>query len=221
MSRQAEARTMSVDEVVDALRQQIVDHDLPPGSKLRETALAESFGISRPRLREAFGILEDRGLIERIRNQGAVVSRLTADQVEALFDVREVLEALAVRLATQNAPKDTWDDLSYRFGEPARAALARNDINYYVEAINAFRSQTVLEARNEFLTQSLDKLYDRTRVLVRRLVLVPGRIAAALDEHERILDAMMAGEAERAEELKRANIRSARQWFSDYKKFLL
>ena len=132
-----------------------------------------------------------------------------------------MLEALAVWLPTENADPGTWDELRDRFGDPARAALARNDISYYVEAVNAFRSQTVIEARNEFLTQSLDKLYDRTRVLIRRLVLVPGRVAAALDEHQRILDAMIAGEAEHAEELKRANIRSARQWFSDYKKFLL
>jgi DNA-binding GntR family transcriptional regulator len=221
MAKPARKLTKTTDEVVDALRQQIVDHDLPPGAKLRETALAEEFCISRPRLREAFGILEERGLIERVHNQGAVVSRLTAEQVEALFDVREVLEALAVRLATQNAPKGTWDSLSKLFGEPAHAALAANDINYYVDAVDEFRRQTVLEARNAFLSQSLDTLYDRTRVLVRRLVLVPGRVEAALEEHQKIIDAMIKGEAERAEELKRANIRSAREWFSNYKKYLL
>ncbi|GGO53390.1 DNA-binding transcriptional regulator, GntR family [Roseovarius pacificus] len=221
MARTAEKTTMTVDEIVDALRQQIVDHDLPPGAKLRETALAEEFGISRPRLREAFGILEERGLIERIRNQGAMVTRLSAEQVESLFDVREVLEALAVRLATQNAPKETWDVFRERFGAPARSALEKNNLNYYVEAVHDFRRRTVQEARNEILAQSLDTLYDRTRMLVHRLVLVPGRASAALEEHQKVIEAMINGEAERAEQLKRDNIRSARRWFSDYKNYLI
>lgn len=212
---------MGVTEVVDALRQSIVDHELPPGSKLRETRLAEEFGVSRPRLREAFGILEERGLIERIPNQGAVVSRLTADQIKSLFDVREVLEALAVRLATENAPPGAWDELRERFGEPAETALAANDLNFYVESVNMFRHQSFREARNEVLSQSLDVLYDRSRVLIRRLVLVPGRAKAGMLQHREILDAMIAGRAEEAEALKRENIRSARAWFSEYAKFLL
>ncbi|MDP2740553.1 MAG: GntR family transcriptional regulator, partial [Pseudorhodobacter sp.] len=156
-----------------------------------------------------------------IPNQGAVVARLTAEQVEELFDVREVLEALAVRLATQNADKSVWEQLSLRFGDPAREAIAQNDLNYYYEAVNEFRWQTVKEAHNAALTQSLDTLYDRTRLMVRRLVLMPGRASAALEEHRRILDAMILGEAERAEELKRENIRSARRWFTNYKTYLL
>lgn len=210
-----------VSEVLDALRQRIVDHDLPPGSKLRETMLAAEFGVSRPRLREAFGILEERGLIERIPNQGAVVSRLTADQVKSLFDVREVLEALAIRLATENAAPGTWDELRERFGTRAEDALEKNDLNFYVESVNMFRHLSFREARNEVLSQSLDVLYDRTRVLIRRLVLVPGRAKAGMLEQREILDAMIAGRAEEAETLKRENIRSARRWFSEYENFLL
>ncbi|WP_261617802.1 GntR family transcriptional regulator [Microbaculum marinisediminis] len=212
---------MGVNEVVNALRQRIVDHDLPPGSKLRETALAEEFSVSRPRLREAFGILEERGLIERVRNQGAVVSRLSVEQVKSLFEVREVLEALAVRLATENAKPGTWDALRERFGAPAETALANNDLDFYVESVNQFRQLSFHEAKNEILSQSLDILYDRSRVLIRRLVLVPGRAVAGMLEQREVLDAMIAGKAEEAEALKRENIRSARRWFSDYQKFLL
>ncbi len=61
---------------------------------------------------------------------------------------------------------------------------------------------------------------DRTRVLIQRLVLMPGRAAAALEEHRQVIDAMIEGDAVRAEQLKRANIVSARRWFQDFKKFL-
>ncbi|WP_274626758.1 GntR family transcriptional regulator [Arvimicrobium flavum] len=212
---------MTVEEIVDALRDKIVVQELAPGVKLREIAVASEFGISRPRVREAFSILEERGLIERTHNQGAVVARQTAGQIEALFDVREVLEALAVRLATQNAPKGTWDVFRERFGPRAIKAIETNDMDYYVEAVNEFRRKTFQEANNEILSQSLDRLYDRTRVLIQRLVLMPGRAAAALEEHRQVIEAMIEGDAVRAEQLKRANIVSARRWFQDFKKFLL
>lgn len=214
-------RSMRMVEVVDALRQRIVDHDLPPGSKLREIMLAEELGVSRPRLREAFGILEERGLIERIPNQGAVVSRLIPDQARELYDVREVLEALAVRLATENAAPGSWDELRELFGEPVEKALEKNDLNFYVETIDMFRHKSFSEARNGLLSQSLDVIYDRTHVLIQRLVLIPGRAKAGMLDHREILDAMIAGRADEAEALKRKNIRDARHCFTEYEQFLL
>ncbi|WP_420419887.1 GntR family transcriptional regulator [Pacificispira sp.] len=212
---------IGVTEVVDFLRQRIVDQDLPPGSKLREIALAEEYGISRPRLREAFGVLEERGLIVRVHNQGAVVARLTVEQAMALFDVREVLEALAVRLATQNAAPGTWNALRERFGRPTEEALQQNDLDFFVESVQQFRALSFKEANNELLSQTLDVLYDRSRVLIRRLVLLPGRAAKGMLQHREILDAMIAGEAEKAEQLKRDNLRSAREWFLEYQNYIL
>ena len=212
---------MGANEVVDALRQRIVEHDLPPGSKLRETALSQEFSISRPRLREAFGILEERGLIERVPNQGAIVARLSAEQAVALYNVREVLEGLAVRLATENAAPGTWDALRDRFGDAGEQALKRNDLNFYADSVHQFRQFSFEKAGNDVLSQTLDELYDRSRVLIRRLVLVPGRAAAGMQEHRRILDAMISGDAIAAEQLKRENLRSARRWFCDYRSYLL
>src|SRR5690554_866478 len=116
-TRGSSASGPSMEEIVEILRSRIVNHDLPPGSKLREAVLTDEFNVSRPRIREAFGVLEDRGLIERIPNRGAVVTRLEADEVFALFEVREVLEALAIRLATEKSDPASWSDLIERFGK--------------------------------------------------------------------------------------------------------
>lgn len=217
----SDGQKMGMTEVVDALRQKIINQEILPGSKLRETALAEEYDISRPRLREAFGILEERGLIERVHNQGAVVARLSADQAKSLFEVREVLEGLAVRLATQKAKPGTWDETREKFGDPMQEALNRNDLNYYVEHVQQFRQLSFQIADSAVLTQTLDILYDRSRVLIRRLVLVPGRAEVAMLQHRAIIDAMVAGDAARAEDLKRENLRSACEWFENYQSYLL
>lgn len=216
-----DVRPPSMEEIVEILRKRIVDHELPPGSKLREAVLTEEFNVSRPRIREAFGVLEDRGLIERIPNRGAVVTRLDAQEVFSLFEVREVLEGLAVRLATENADAATWTPLIERFGTPAEQALQRGDLDFYVDCVTLFRETAIVAANNQILADQLEGLYDRTKVLIRRLVLVPGRAPEGLRQHQEILQAMAAGDAQLAESLKRANIRSARASFTHYQKYLL
>ncbi len=208
-------------ELLDALRRRIVSQDLPPGAPLREQDLASEFGVSRARIRDTFGILEERGLIERIPNRGAAVARLAAAKIDQLFEVREVLEAQTVRLATEKAPGETWDPLIELFGPAMDRVLAANDFDAYEAAIHRFRRTCIDRAENEVLRGLLDSLYDRTQVLIRRLVLVPGRAQEGMRQHRDILVAMRAGRAKTAERLKRANIQSARDWFRDYRKYLL
>lgn len=211
----------SMEEIVEILRERIVNQVLPPGAKLNEVALAQEFNVSRPRIREAFGVLEDRRLIERIPNRGAVVARLEPDEIMALFEVREVLEALAVRLATEKSDPASWHDLIERFGKPAEEALARGELDYYVNSIHAFRERALAAAANPVLANQMASIFDRTKVLIRRLLLVPGRAEQGLKQHQEILRAMAAGDAETAESLKRANIRSSRETFRLYQKYVL
>lgn len=209
------------DQLVDGLRRRIVTQDLPPGAPLREQELAAEFGVSRARIRDAFGVLEERGLIERVPNRGAVVARPEMERIDELFEVREVLEAQTVRLATEKAPPGSFDDLALRFGVAMEASLAHNDLDAYAGAVHAMRDRCIALADNAVLSKLLGSLYDRTAVLIRRLVLVPGRAQEGMRQHRRILTAMRAGDAETAERLKRENIRSAREWLHDYRKYLL
>lgn len=207
--------------VLSALRDRIASHDLPPGSKLRENTLSEEFGVSRARIREVFGALEERGLIERIPNRGAVVTRLEVGQVFELFNVREVLEGVAIRLATQNMPPETWDEFIELFGDPLDEAVTNGDLELYIDVLARLRARMIEGADSPLLEGLLDSIYDRTRVLIRRLVILPGRARQGVTEHRVMLAAMRAGDAEKAESLKRANIRSSRETFRKFQKFVL
>lgn len=219
--RKQSKRSMTSDELVEILRKRIVGHDFLPGSKLREVELTSEFDVSRPRMREAFGVLEERGLIERIPNRGAVVTRLDVAQIYDLYELREVLEGLAVRLATTKAPPGSWSDLVELFGKPAEEAINRNDLDFYINCIIQFRERCAEAADNAMLNAQLDGLYDRTGVLIRRLVLVPGRAMEGVRQHQLVLEAMSKGNASLAEELKRENIRNAAAAFAKYQKYLL
>ena len=209
------------EQLVDELRRRIVVHELPPGARVREIEIAGEFGVSRARVRDAFGVLEERGLIERIPNKGAVVTRLEADAIEELFEVREILEAGMVRLATERASPETWDRLIDVFGDELGAAVVRNDFDAYIDAIGDFRATCTEAANNAALTALLDSIYDRALAMTRRLVLVPGRAQEGFRQHQSILAAMRAGDADLAEQLKRENLKSAREWFHKFQHYLL
>lgn len=219
--RRPGAGAASAERVLQVLRDRIADHELLPGSKLRESDLCAEFAVSRARVREVFGSLEERGLIERIPNRGAVVTRLDPDQVFHLFDVREVLEAQAVRLATERQPPASWQDLVDLFGAASEAMIERGELETYIGHLALLRRRTVDGAGNPLLADLLDTLHDRTRVLIRRLVILPGRARAGLREHRAVLAAMRQGDAQTAERLKRDNIRGARDSFRQYQKFIL
>ena len=85
------APAIRMQEIVDVLRDRIASQQVPPGSKLLEQDLAEEFSAPRTAVREARAALEQRGLIQRIPNRGAVVMRLEMEQVFHLYDTREVL----------------------------------------------------------------------------------------------------------------------------------
>lgn len=126
-----------------------------------------------------------------------------------------------VRLATMKSVPGDWDELIELFGDSLEKRVAGNDLDAYMAAIAEFRNQCIDAARNDVLKGLLDSIYDRVQGMTRRLTLVPGRALKGFHQHQEILQAMRSGDADRAETLKRENIRSAREWFQKYQKYLL
>ncbi len=203
------------------LRSRIATHELPPGSKLAEGELALEFGVPRSRVREALAVLEQRGLVERIPNRGAVVIRLEPSQVGNLYDVREVLEGLCARLATQLGSKARWQQALTHFKGPMKEHVAAGRLDDYIRDYEAFRTEMIEACGNPMLREMLDSILERTQTLIRRIIILPGRAELGLAQHTAVLEAMVAGDADRAEALRRANMRSARTFFERYQKYIL
>lgn len=213
--------TSRLTEVLDALRDRISRHDIAPGAHLREQELAEEYGVPRTLVREVFSALEQRGLIQRIPNQGAVVSRFDSTQLFAIYDIREVLEALCVRLATQNAPPESWQDLVEFFDGPMAGFVVSGDIDAYLEGYARFRQRVVQAAGNPVLAEVMDNFWDKTRVHVSRIVIMPGRVQEGLSEHQAVLHAMRKGDATAAEALRRESMRKAKAALVKFQKYVL
>lgn len=211
----------TIADIVQALRERIGRQDVAPGAKLGEQELAAEFGVPRARIREVFGVLESRGLIERIPNRGAVVSRLELEHVFQLYEVRAVLEGMCVRLATHNAPPETWDEFVELFGAPMDGFVKAGDFDSFIVVYERFRRAIIEWARNPVAARMLDSIYEKTHVVIRRIVILPGRAQSGLGEHRAVVAAMRAGDAEGAERLKRMNLQNAQETLRRFQKYVL
>ncbi|GAH77263.1 unnamed protein product, partial [marine sediment metagenome] len=85
------------DKVYQNIKSQIIIGVLKPGTRLPEEELSKAMNISRAPIREAFNRLEKEGFVTVIPRKGAAVSKVTAQVIEDLFEIRETLESLAVK----------------------------------------------------------------------------------------------------------------------------
>ena len=211
----------SVAQIVEVLRGRIARQDVPPGAKLRETDLADEFRVPRTRVRDALNVLEQRRLVERIPNRGAMVTRLDMAQAFHIYDLREVLEGLAARLATEKAPGTPWKKELDLFRGPMKELVARNELDPYIERYEELRRLIIEAAANPMLSEMLDTIWEKTQVLIRRILILPGRAEFGRQQHVAMLEAMVRGDAEGAERLRRQGLRSAKAHLEKFQKYIL
>jgi DNA-binding GntR family transcriptional regulator len=218
--RKPKRKTTTVEDAIVDMRERISSRRLTPGTRIPEEELAAAYNLPRAKAREVLATLEDRGLIEREPNKGAIVAAVDMETTYRLYEVREALDALAVRLATLNTTSTDWDDISELFGESFEESLKAGDLDQHINAIELFRLRVREAARNPILSDMIDRIYDRTRVTIRRVALLPGRAEMGIKQYRAVLTAIIRGDADQAEALIRELNRSARDYISRYKDYV-
>lgn len=203
--------TNLVSLALERLERAILEGDLKPGQRLSETELARRFGISRGPLREAIGQLEGRKLVERVTNQGARVVWLSPAELIDLLVIRESIEGMACRLATQRMSDDDLDQLDAMLEDHASDSTLVAGRGYFQGAGDKdFHGRIARASGNPRLLAMLEgELYSLIRLYRHRLSMRPGRPQDALDEHRVILAAMRTRDPDKAEAAMRAHIRNS------------
>jgi DNA-binding GntR family transcriptional regulator len=203
-SGQLEIRSV-VDQVHEELLQRIVAGELPPGSRLRQEALAEELGVSRTPLREALARLVSEGLVELEPNRGATVARRDFGDMEQAWRARLVVEPGAARLAAERRDPAVLE----RMREIVRRQRdVADDLTASFELNRDFHLALVNAAGNPHLSRFADLLWlSRIGVpIFARQARDRAQILSWADEHEAILAAVAAGRGARAERLTREHI---------------
>ena len=184
-----------VDETAAAIRARIMSGEIPIGAQLRQADLAAALGVSRTPIREALRQLQAGGLIEVLPRRGAVVRVPAPWEVREAFEVRAELEGLACVRAVGEVTSEQIDELRrtndmLRDGHEGATTAANDRFHTLIHEI----------AGNERLARTIRDINDAFPRNVSALVLQdnPRLRANNLAQHERIVEALAAHDAELA-----------------------
>ena len=194
--------------VYDALIDLIVGGDLPPGQHMVETDLARQLGVSRQPIREALHRMEAEGWVDLRPSQGAFVHVPTDQEVDDLLDVRALLEAETARLAARAASPARLGRLR-EICRDGQAAAEAGDLSAAVAANNVFHAEIASVGGNATLAELAGIVGRRVQWYYR--MVAPERGHGSWAEHAEMIEAIEAGDAERAQELARNHTERTRQ----------
>lgn len=200
------------------LEEEILSGVLAPGTRITEDAVLERVKVSRSPVREAFRILEQDGLVVRGERRGVKVPPLSTTDLGEIYGVRVVLEGLVAEAAARNA---TDQDIAL-LEERLAVLLELNEVtapSLYLNANIAFSQALYAAARNATLTRIA---YGLSKQALRYRFLAYSKVAGFRSESRsgarKLLEAIKAGEAERAAKTQSDLVRSS---WRQVRKFML
>ena len=197
------------------IRDEIIKGKLDGRQHLTEGYFASRFGISKSPIREALNRLESEGLITIKPRRGAFVSEFSIDDVEEIYELREVLEALVVRDAVLDSR------VLARMRESVRAAkayLRKNDMSNYIRQDATFHTRLAQASSNSRLRKILENMHNQMLILRRKTFELTSH--TSVKQHTQILDALEKRRKDVAAKLMVRHIRTVRRRLVDHLKRL-
>lgn len=183
-------------ELVERIRPLIVESQLVPGSKVPEKTLCEKFNVSRTPMREALKVLAAEGLVRLEPNRGAWVTPVTIEEVNEVFPILTVLEALSGELACTLITDQEIQEVRHLHDSMMQSYRDR-DLTTYFRTNQDIHRAILLAARNNTLTNSCQALSARMQRARYVANMSDERWSEAVSEHEQIIEMLEARDGQR------------------------
>lgn len=194
--------------VYEAILEMIISRQLRPGQHLVENDLALMLGVSRQPVREALQWLKNDGWIDLRPAHGAFVHQPTAEEADQLLAVRELLETESARLAALHATESDVAEMR-ALCERGVAALRRQELAELVSVNAEFHAAVSRAAGNEVLVELAGQVDRRVRWYYNPVARTRGD--QSWEEHAALVDAIAAGDPDRAAEVMRTHTTNTRR----------
>ncbi|MGR0321237.1 GntR family transcriptional regulator [Agromyces sp. ZXT2-3] len=182
----------------EAIRHEILDGVLGPGAVLQEVEQSVRLGVSRTPVREALRRLAADGLVEAT-GRGSIVTEISREDIVALYELREALEACAAGLAARRRAEPPFLAIRDRLHDaPRLLAEGEAGLTRYFEIVDDLDRAIDEAAGNPFLGSALRSVHLHSARIRRLSRHNPERLRAAAAEHELIVEAILAGDPELA-----------------------
>ena len=202
--------SLSDQAIYERIVESVLDHRLPPGTRLTEDKLGIIFGVSRTRIKPILVRLANEKIITLAPNRGASVAQPTHEESKEVFETRRLIEPVLLRRFMQHARADDIAVLSRMVSEE-RLAQDQGDMHKAIGLSGEFHLYIAQHAQHETMGRVLRELVSRTCLIIMAWG-SPDRIqrrehaACGCQEHRQLLDAIRLRDADMAVKLLDAHL---------------
>lgn len=207
-------KVLLVEKIYSEIKKRIVSGKYLPGRHLVEAELTEEFNVSRVTLREALRKLVADELVVLIPNSGIRVKELSYKEITDIYSVREAVESLAAKLASQ-VPKDRLENLKMICSRGATAVLKKDRMEH--RSLNhMFHLELAMVTGNETLYKIIERL--STQIIGSQFIALMSDLDLEISQksHEEIIAAIMESKGEKAKAAMENHIRAGRKFILSY-----
>jgi DNA-binding GntR family transcriptional regulator len=211
-----------IEELADKIHAKILSGDFPPGTRLKQESLAQTFEVSRTPIREALSRLEAKGIVSQAQRRSAVVKTPSSREITEMYQVRAELEGLAAQLAARWITDRQLEDLrvahdafaeavrmlrTTRVAERLGQGVERSNGNFedaskrWLDMNARFHKAICESSNNRFLARTIQEVssgYARSVMMASAIGMNSYRIDSTITQHERILKALEEREPAKA-----------------------
>lgn len=198
--------------VYEYIKDKINSNEYPPGTSLTEEAICEEMKVSRTPVRDAIRRLTGEGLLVITPGVGLSVSSIGLEDLIEIFDIREGLEALSIRLFIERAPATTIQHL-HACVEKQEKAIANGDFNAFTEYDMEFHRILDATVGNKRLSAALDSIYDQINRLAYTNREDPAISEMGISGHKELLKCIEEGDKKKAAAAMEEHIRSLKKYY--------
>jgi len=202
-------------DVYSALREAISNGALRANEPLREERVAHALGVSRTPVREALIRLLAEGLIQSDGSGGVRVADVTAEDLDEVFTLREVLEPLALRYAAREHDKRSVRELR-QIINASHEALRQDDVEQLLDLNTQFHAALNAMAAPRRLRSFIDQLRVQSRRFRVMALYDQEERRQSVEEHARLVDLVEQGDADAAVELLMTHFERPRARMASY-----
>ena len=195
-------------QIANSLKEEILSGKFPPGVRIRQEDIAEQFGASRSPVREALRILEAEGLINLVAHTGAWISHLSLAECEEMYQIRERVEPLLLRLSIPAMTDSVIAELS----DLVNQMEATNDVETFLKLDRQFHLLSYSKAETALVGDMVNRLWNTTQHYRRAYsrLLAASSFKPAHYEHHLLLAAIIRRDSDDAERILFGHIRRTR-----------
>lgn len=205
----ADTRIPSASQAAKVMIAELIESELRPGQRLNADDLGHRLGVSRTPVRDALHQLQREGLVEVQPRRGFFVRDVSVQEVDEVYALKAAVEPIAARWATERGSEDAKQELARLSEQLIKTGSGDRNVHQAADCVDQIHNLLFEMADSSVLRDVYNVIHGRVKWLRSLNMAQAGRLETSLQQHEKIVTLVLAGDASGAEATMTAHMRDA------------